>query len=575
MKPLRTKTIKKALYGFDIETYGRRNDFIMGSIVGSNLKKVFWDKDYFIGYIQNNARLFKDSYICATNLQFDILSLIKGTDKLNIIKPLIRNGNFLNVKLSTGNNRHYINFIDSLNFIRLSVEGMGNLLGIPKLKHPVCFGRIPQNNKEKIELEDYNVRDSYITYRFMEFLQDNFNNLGANMRITAPSTALDLFRRKYQDIEYRQPDIHILKYMYNAYYGGRCEAVKRGYVTNLKYYDINSLYPSVMLNEYPKPTRFQLVKYLRKNALYDYEGIACAEVTAPDLYIPYLPYRSKIGASNKLLFPVGRFKGYYTFYELRKALELGYTIHNITDAVIYFERFTPFRQYVLDLYKERAHYRAENNPVERIIKLLLNSLYGKFAQKIDVKETVVHVDNMPIEKIHRYDDIQRVGDWFIIKEKDFCIPRFINPIFSIYTTAYARTVLYDYMVKVGFENVFYYDTDSLLTNKRLDESIHLGKMKLVKNIDNGIIVRPKMYILDDKPTCKGFHGIDSDDFNRLLHNKPMRIRKFIKFKEANRRKLDYNEIIHYFKYAGLEDNKRIWEHRFNPRKLEDSQPITV
>lgn len=571
MKPLFSKVYVKKIWGFDIETYGEKNDFLMGSIVGDfNVNKTFWDNEKFINYILDNATLFRNGFIYATNLQFDILSLLKGTKYLKFMKPLIKNSSFIHASIETGN-RNRINFADTFNYCRISVERMGKLIGIEKLDRPDFLGRIPKNNNERLYLEEYNLRDSLISYRFMKMLQENFNRMNAELKLTSASTSMDLYRRNYQKREFFQPLKHELLYLYNGYYGGRTEAVKRGHVKNLRIYDVNSLYPSVMCREYPVPTRFKYVKYLRPNAINENEGVArCKLIMSDNIYMPYLPVRIE----RKLIFPVGVIEGYYTFFEIREALKLGYRLEKVYDAVIYFEKGYPFTDYVRKLYALRKKYRKKGDFRQVIIKLFLNSLYGKFAQKITAKEEIMHESRITKEILDKF-DFDWIGEWFIIKKEYNSIPCFVNPIFSIYTTAYARDALYKFMQKVGFDNCYYHDTDSIFTSKYIETSDKLGDMKLEGKIKEGIIVKPKMYLTDEKVKCKGVHNIDGEVFQNILKTNKVSFKRFTKFKESLRRKLSFNQIIDIEKVLNLEDDKRLWREKFNRFTLQDSEPISI
>lgn len=571
--PLYSKVKEKKLWGFDIETEGDLNKFVMGSIIGDdNIKAIFWNKEKFINYLIRNANhILRHGYITATNLQFDILGLLTETSKFKDIEPLIRNSKMLCCKLGIDKyNKKKLTFIDTLSFAPFSVAKWGKILKIPKLKEPKCFTRKPKNDEERKELAIYNLNDSYITYKAIKFLQKGFNDLGAKLKITISSTALDLYRRKFQKYIYFQPQKELLQYLYKGYYGGRCEVIKRGRIKNLKYYDVNSLYPYVMTREYPNPNHFKLSNCITMNTLRDYEGVAQVKIKAPDLYIPYLPFRTE----QKLLFPEGIFTGYYSFFELRKALELGYKIIKFYDGLIYFKKFYPFSDYVNVNYKERLKYQKENNEMEIIPKLSLNSLYGKFAQKIESKEKIIHESKVDMEFINKHDNIFRSGNFFIVNEAYDKIPNFVNPIFSIYTTAYARDVLYNLITKKA-EKTFYYDTDSLITSIDLQTSERLGKLKLVDNISEGILVKPKMYILGDNARCKGVGFLNKEEFNNLLNDGQFTINKFAKFKEANKRNLHYNQKIEVIKKLGLEDNKRIWNNKFNFYMLQDSKPLII
>jgi len=87
--------------------------------------------------------------------------------------------------------------------------------------------------------------------------------------------------------------------------------------------------------------------------------------------------------NGKLLFV--NFKestGTFAFPELRAAYENGMIVHEVRKVVIFYESAPIFRGYVNTLYKKRLKAKESGDMgASFIYKRLLNSLYGKFAQK--------------------------------------------------------------------------------------------------------------------------------------------------------------------------------------------------
>lgn len=605
--PLTSIPKEKNIFAFDIETKGLLNEFVMGSIYGIHSKfrkdrnqiittitdKIFWNQEEFAEYIVNNEQLYDNSYLCATNLGFDLLGLFGETDFLPKINLIIRGSNIILATIKHPKRHSSIRFLDSNNFSKFSVKQMGNLLGLPKLPQPICFKKAPSDETEAKELENYNKRDTRITYEYIKFLQKGFSDLGANMKFTIASTSMDLFKRKYlKQILKQNPDT--LPILFKAYYGARTEILKRGYIENLKYYDVNSLYPFCMLREYPNPNYEFYTEKGNMNLLKDSknEGVMKVTVKIDNLDLPYLPYRHfdikdvEQKGDYKLIFPLGIFTGYYTFFELRKAIQLGYKILDFGEAVYYTKTFKPFEEYVKTLYSLRMKYKNEKSIIEIVCKIAMNSLYGKFAQKLEDKESIFHLNSLEYEKIKEYTESSKYhsiirGDYIYVKNKfNSYIPSFVIPIFSIYTTAYARDVLYNKIKEVGVENVYYYDTDSIITDKILDTSQNLGDLKLEYFIRDGVLVAPKMYafVTDTQEIVKvkGASNLKNYiDFEKILEEKKYYYEKFVKFKEANSRNLKYNQILLVEKNFTMEDNKRIWESSFNPELLQDSKAISI
>lgn len=599
LSPLKTRYKSKNIFAFDIETYSNKNLFLMGSIYGEFFNpysdeieivdEVFWDKNKFINFVLNDYRLFNNSYIFATNLGFDFFALFENTKYLEEFILVLRGSSLITAKFKNEKKKVLI-FTDTYNFYKASVKHLGEIVNISKMSSPICLGKKPKDNTEKIELENYNKIDTRITFEFAKLLQKGFNLLNSTMKITIASTSMDLFKRNFL----KQPIFQKLEHIdtfYNAYYGARTEVLNRGYCENLFYYDFNSLYASVMEEkEYPLPNSEKYLKKCNKKLLLntDYEGIVKATVYIKNIDLPYLPYRYYSDKNNyKLIFPKGLFTGYYTFFELRKAIELGYIIVDLGEAIYYTKKFKPFKEYVKTLYSLRLKYKNEKNPLEQVTKLNLNSLYGKFAQRYKENEEIYHINSLSamqlkeyINNSESYKTIIR-GDYLYVKNlvTDY-IPNFIIPIFSVYVTAYGRTKLYEKIKEIGVKNVYYYDTDSIITPLKLNNSKKLGELKLENYLIRGYLVAPKTYCFetDDKPIIKfkGVPHLDStEDFLKILRDKKYIFNKFVKFKEANSRNLKYNEILKIEKSFSFEDTKRVWKDKFSFNKFQSSNSIVI
>lgn len=645
LKPKTDKIKKYKIFGFDIETYGKYNKFLMGSIYGydkknnKNIIKVFWDKKEMQNYILNSHLFRGNTLFFATNLGFDFLGLFDDRLIDLNIQFLIRGTQFLNIKIKTKSG-HTINFRDTLNFLKASVENIGKkVLGIEKLTKPKCLGKKPKNEIEKKQLEKYNIRDSEITFKFANFLQDNFNELGTNIKYTIASTSMSLFQNKYLTETLYQPKKEVIEFLFKAYYGGRTEIFKRGKVENLKYYDINSLYPYVMDKfNYPHPNYIKNIKYETNilnnfimyskndeilNYINNYEGVTKCFIE-PDYNnesikngldnFPILPTRDN--KRGKLLFCNERQLGYYSNVELRKALDLGYKISPI-ETYFYVKTFNPFKIFVRDLYKKRLEAKRNKSPTQLIYKILMNANYGKWCQKMEYQEVLINNCLEVQHKIHEYilenknrekqnkplkynisvvdsckikhdtGSIESPQIYYVTDLERNYIPKFINPILGIYITSYARLELYKLIENIVSRkfDLYYCDTDSVICNCELPVSKKLGALKKEYDIIEGVLVKPKMYFFkgideDNKECeiykCKGLMNISSyKDFISLLETKKYSYTKFSKFKESIRRHIYFNEKMIIDKVIDLEDNKREWEKEFNYNELQDSKPIKI
>ena len=261
----------------------------------------------------------------------------------------------------------------------------------------------------------------------------------------------------------------------NGYYGGRVEIFKmRG--ENLHYYDVNSLYPSVMYDfEYPliENNNIEYVNEFIPDAL----GYYYIRVKVPETeYIPLLPYRDKEG---KLLFPQGTWQGWYYSPEVSKAIELGYDV-KVLKGYVFKRTDYIFREFVRHYYEIKKH---STGAKKFIAKLMLNSLYGKFGQHRELDTFEVSEDS-PYMYLP-YLNLARV--------KTLSYAKYIHSEIAGLITSYARLRLYSLFERAGKENIYYCDTDSIITSKELSTSDALGDIKNEDNIKSFIAINPKVY----------------------------------------------------------------------------------
>lgn len=601
LSPIKTKIKLSKSVGFDIETDVENNNrFVLGSLYFSDDEYyVFKDKQKMIDFFIDNRHKFDDMTVFAHNLGFDFLALFYESDD-DLIKDfsIVQRGsdficarsyiyddkfNYIRPLNKHRKNKSYtrLDFSDTMNFTKFSLKKAGEIIDVPKYEKPDCMGRRPNNKSEWDELIRYNVQDSKVCKLFADFLQESFYKLNCQMSYTIASTSMDYFRRNGLKTKLWTPTKKDIAYLFKGYYGGRTEIINRGYNTELlNVYDFNSLYPSVMRdNLFPNPNTSRKINNPTIHTIKDFDGLCEARLESPDdLHIPYIPIRT-----DKLIFPKGHIKGYYTFYELRKALEYGYKIKSLNKGVLFMNNIDLFSDTIDPLYERRQEYKREKSPMELPTKILMNSLYGKFAQSIFDKNEIIHESNLTKEQFLS-DSLEYIGNTrFIRVKKEYKkIPAFINPIISIYVTAYARTKLYESIYPIQ-QDVFYMDTDSVFTTRNLANSSKLGDLKKEYTAKEYYLVKPKFYAVrttDGAVKCKikGMHGLNQDitTFEDILKKPQASFMKFIKYREALIRSMLPNTKIDTVKTFNLEDTKRFWlNQKFSYKDFQCSNPIII
>ena len=149
-------------------------------------------------------------------------------------------------------------------------------------------------------------------------------------------------------------------------------------------------------------------------------------------------------------------------------------------------------------------------------KLFLNSLYGKFGQRIGLSELID--TRSPLEY-----GIERVlspetntleyhviiaGNVYRYQPREPSFDSFIA--IAAHVTAYARVYLWELIKEAGINHVYYCDTDSIFTDEigksRLESYMHdytLGKLKVEKEFNWLIIHGAKDYENDVDVKIKG------------------------------------------------------------------------
>ncbi|XP_049913668.1 uncharacterized protein LOC126398400 [Epinephelus moara] len=255
----------------------------------------------------------------------------------------------------------------------------------------------------------------------------------------------------------------------------------------------------------------------------NYFGLIRAVVYPPrGLFFPVLPYKT---ATGKLVFTLCRtcdelnfqagsctddyearaLMGVWVTPEFNKALESGYRLGKITE-VWHFDRhsndiFVEYMHAFLKGKQEASGYPAEaseqesrekyiadyranqgillhadkiqpNTAKRQVAKLCLNSLWGRFAQRSNLNQTVLVRE--PEEFFsYMFSEKHKVKYFFFLNETTVLIqwchgdlyiapPNKTDNVFiAAFTTAYGRLKLYDYLQQMQ-NRVLYLDTDSLI-----------------------------------------------------------------------------------------------------------------
>jgi len=508
LQPLkRREKLFTDFFVFDTETNGLRakpDAFIFGVVYGHNYQKVIHSVEEFKKEFQHER--YKRKKVFAHNAEYDLNVIYENI--YSVDRKAIFNGKF--ICCTNGN----CTFADSMNIYPTSVKEIGRVSGLEKMELEEQYKEGTFTGKVTAKMIEYCVRDCEIVYNALYAI---FTLVGS-IKITLAGLSLDYFRRNFlkEKIEYNE---YLCKYFFESYFGGRTEAFYIGN-TNAYCYDMNSMYPDAMkFCQFPNPKTLNKISFCTnemfiKKYLNFFEGVAHVTLFHEANFFGFLPYKS----GGKLLFPVGRFEGWYNFNELRYAIAQGVVKLIKVQEVIYAPGvISPFIEFVDFNYNKR---KEETNELNRlIIKNLLNSLYGKFAQRI--KSETIYIDNIELQigLIEEYEkkkmlmriipfNSERMDCFIEVKSNKGFLYNTI-PVYSSYITSHARVKLLQNMLQYKDYKPLYCDTDSIFFEKLppIVDSLELGKFKKENKIVTEIRGLKNYTYISDGRTVDRIKGV--------------------------------------------------------------------
>lgn len=263
-----------------------------------------------------------------------------------------------------------------------------------------------------------------------------------------------------------------------AYFGGRIEGAGWGKVEPWHHYDINSAYPFALT----KVISLQNVTWeLRKNPRKIGDHTLCHVVwdigtmgkdgkVQTRRWGPF-PYRMKTGA---ILTPM-KGEGWYWGVEVRAAKRLydapgDIRVLECYDPVPVEEFVFPFSELIQNMAAYRLKLKAEGKPAHKPLKLCLNSLYGKLAQRTRLRWNT---------KTH---------EWVLDKPSLQCYA------WAGFVTAHCRAQLLD-AIRLAGQEVVMAQTDGVVSTVPIPLPVgpNLGEWEYEEKEKSGIVVMAGVY----------------------------------------------------------------------------------
>ena len=476
------------------------------------------------------------------------------------------------------------------NFEKLAYKGIISEAGKQELKHNWNQKIFEENlNKLGIAKDNYFNMVEYVKFyccQDVRILKQGFQKfrkmcweslkIDVNKTLTAPSLANQYFTREiYEKI----PDYYLYGgivrgFIQKAVYGGRCmtRLNKRWSVNEeLADFDAVSLYPSAMNRLYCVKGKPEVLKPEELNTTYLLNN-TCAEDKQPNKNKSISAYVVEIQITNinkHLAFPCVVYKDKTTNTNKNDDSEnaIGKTavVDNITleDWIKYNgleceiirgykwtgEKSFLIREVIQNLHLLRCEYKKTHNPLQLVIKLIMNSAYGKMIQKpittstefkryhtkIFNKKLNDYVDDYPLNKyliknsskIVSYTQVNK--NLYAIKVGQQIDTFYTNTLLGVQILSMSKRIMNEVMCTaedIGIK-IYYQDTDSMHIQKfKIDDLAaeykkRYGRELIGKNlgqfhndfdeVENGyayksIFVGKKMYV-DMLKNEKGEQGI--------------------------------------------------------------------
>lgn len=340
---------------------------------------------------------FRGTYNWFYNIQFDFESMVKYLDTTQIIELYKEKEIQYNDKYKISyipkkyfaikdwaNNNYY--FYDMYNFLDTSLnKASEKFLKDKKLSDIVDANRLNTDleywKTDRENIIKYCIKDAELTKRladyFWQIIYDKLN-FYPKSPMSKGKLSEEYFLHKCNVPTINNLPYKVVQCAYDSFYGGHFEILKRGYFEHVYTYDIHSAYPAEIakLPDFNKG-KWEKVSKLEPSA---HSGFYLCRIQALEPY--FSPFKQKVGGSLGLnIYPNGMFKQFLTKEEIEFysqhfenstiKIEYGYEFYQKDDV-------KPFKEEIERLYQWKEN--EKDADIKYCVKIILNSLYGKFIQ---------------------------------------------------------------------------------------------------------------------------------------------------------------------------------------------------
>lgn len=367
-------------------------------------------------------------------------------------------------------------FLCSYKMWPFKAEKIGESLGYPKLKIEHNLGRFYKNiNEIPDNVIDYVKRDVLIIKKKYIEYSKNYE-----VKKTASSSSWNNFKKWYEDRYSKQIfknkygfDEETYNYLSPSYFGGLSiinDFYKHKEVKGeISYYDINSSYPSVFVDNL-MPYGLPQENKPKGDYVYMVDATIRNPIKKEKRMCSHLHNWVKMGRLNRESY-LDEYQGIMRVMycsEEWEEIKLTYDFEILSEKNIYFKASRELGEYIKLLYRLKEN--AINNVEKGDHKLILNSFYGKWGQNYLHARKDLYLANWDEKlKYHYGNYVYRVSTETSKDVKYLPI--------AIFTTSYARVKLLK-VVRQNLDNWLYGDTDSIIIKGKKCNGIKEDKSKL-------------------------------------------------------------------------------------------------
>jgi len=508
----------------------------------------FWEKQYPMWkYIEGLAREKTQLYVLAHSIFFDLQSsgFFRYFTQSGWVLDFIYEGGLTYI-LVIRKEKKTIRLISTTNFFDTTVEKLGAMIGLPKLD--VNFDTVSNEDLKVYCRRDVEIIKT-VMLQYINFIESN--DLG-KFSLTRAAQSFAAYRHRFMETKISiHTDRDIVDLEQAAYIGGRCECFRFGIQEGGPFLslDINSMYPYVMkMFQYP----CRLINYRKDPPLNLVREILMKFACVADVHIETDVPVYAVKHEEKVSFPVGSFRTFLCTGGLQEAMNRGH-LKKVYRMSVY-KKSDLFTGYVDFFHNLRLESKQENNPVYvKMLKLFLNSLYGKFGQW---QPETIETEDITFDGYWRMETLDLLTGEMDIEYK--LLNKVIRRIGKVpgknsfiavaaHVTEFARLLLWWILEDIGIDYVLYCDTDSVKIRAadlhRVRYPQHpskLGALKIDDRFEFFDIRGAKNYVTEKDRHIKGIPK-KAEEISQFLYRYPTFLSQIMHLNQSE----DMCQIVEY------------------------------